>query len=258
MSSARFNAESSSVETPLQQPSISLHPDAPRATHQNNERGGDGWRTLINYISGGQGGTGGSGLRGHGGGGGTGEGPTLQYDIKTEHFIIKNFASPETTPSDFLRIPLGNIDLRSEIEVNAATGVVRRHRERKRARRMYSARVVGHNEPMTVALYQGDNAEEEWKRDISHHSGLRHPHILQIYASASSPGIHATVFHDDLVLFSRFLDSYRDSVVLGAYILWSTISDFWNAHDYCERILPMKEKFRICWIRCSTGRLCME
>ncbi|KAJ6511125.1 P-loop containing nucleoside triphosphate hydrolase protein [Mycena sanguinolenta] len=39
------------------------------------------------HISGGQGGSGGSGGV-HGGGGGTGEGPTLQYNIKAEHFTM--------------------------------------------------------------------------------------------------------------------------------------------------------------------------
>ncbi|KAF7364422.1 hypothetical protein MSAN_01103200 [Mycena sanguinolenta] len=120
---------------------------------------------------------------------------------------------------------------------------------------MYSARVVGHNEPMTVALYQGDNAEEEWKRDLSRYSGLRHPHILQIYASASSSGIHATVFHDDLVLFSQFLGSFRSSAILQAYILWYTNADWNNVYEYYT---APDDTHHICWIRGSTGRLSVE
>ncbi|KAJ6456733.1 hypothetical protein C8R45DRAFT_943552 [Mycena sanguinolenta] len=105
-----------------------------------------------------------------------------------------------TRPSaDFLSIPLGNIDLRNEIGVDTARGVMRRDSERRSVRRMYSARVVG----------QGNNAEEEWKRDLDCHSRLR----------ASSSEIHAAVFHDDLVLFSQFLKSFQHFPVLTAYIM---------------------------------------
>ncbi|KAF7374300.1 hypothetical protein MSAN_00313200 [Mycena sanguinolenta] len=220
------------------------------------EHGRNGWRTLINYISGGQGGSGGGGgLRA--GTGGSGEGPTLQYDMKAKHIVVKNFNSPEATPSDFRRIPFGDIDLRSDIQVDAETGAVSRRREWQSVRRMYSARVVGHNNPMTVALYEGDHAEEEWKRDLSCHLHLRHPHILQIYASASSSGIHAVVFHDELVLFSHFLKPFQYSVVLKAYIMACMFADWHSADNYSASILP-DCTYCICWICCSTSCLCMD
>ncbi|KAJ6474273.1 hypothetical protein C8R45DRAFT_385093 [Mycena sanguinolenta] len=256
MSSTTFCAESTPVEAPLQQPSVSSHPDAQatRETHQPDLRAkrGTKWQTLINYLSGGQGGSGGGGGL-QAGAGGTGEGPALQYDIKAERIIMKTFNNSEATPSDFLRIPLGNIDLRSEIRVNPARRVVWRHRERKCVRRMYSARVVGHTEPLTVALYQGHSAEEEWKRHLARHSRLRHPHILQIYASASSSGIHATIFHDDLVLFSEFLDSFRDSVVLRAYIHWYTDVDRDNAYEYYASSQDLRSSIIIIHVLPLTG-----
>ncbi|KAF7364425.1 hypothetical protein MSAN_01103500 [Mycena sanguinolenta] len=176
MPSTHLSSESTPVETPLQQRSISARSDAhaAREPELGTERKSNGWRTLISYISSGQGGSGGGGGL-HGGAGGTGEGPTLNYEIKAEHVVMKTFTNTEATPSDFLRIPLGHIDLRSEIRVDVAAGAVWQHHRQKRAsvRRMYSARVVGHNEPMTVALYQGDSVEEEWNRDLSRHSGIR-------------------------------------------------------------------------------------
>ncbi|KAF8128828.1 P-loop containing nucleoside triphosphate hydrolase protein [Mycena galopus ATCC 62051] len=46
-------------------------------------------KVFINYVSGGQGGHGGGGgVQGHGGGGGTGEGPTLLYNINTQHLSM--------------------------------------------------------------------------------------------------------------------------------------------------------------------------
>ncbi|KAF7364426.1 hypothetical protein MSAN_01103600 [Mycena sanguinolenta] len=245
MPSTRLPAESTPVETPLQQRSVSAHSDvhAVREPELGTKHGSNGWRTLVNYISGGQGGRGGNGLQGHGGAGGAGEGPTLHYDLKAENIVVKTFNGLDATPPDFLRIPLGNINLQSEIRADTATGVVWQH---------------CHNEPMTVAMYQGDNAEEEWKRDISHHSGLRHPHVLQIYASASSSGINAVVFHDDLVLFSHFLDSFCYSVILRVYILAYTNADYRSAQRYSKDILSIEPLPCTLWIRCSTGRLCIE
>ncbi|KAF7364423.1 hypothetical protein MSAN_01103300 [Mycena sanguinolenta] len=279
MPSTRLSAESTPGNMESQQRSGSARSDvhAARGPELGTKRGSNGWRTLVNYISGGQGGRGGNGLQGHGGAGGAGEGPTLHYDLKAENIVVKTFNGLDATPSDFLRIPLGNLDLRSEILLDAAAGAVWRHHEQKRAsvRRMYSARVVGHTEPMTVALYQGDNAEEEWKRDLARHSGLRHPHIVQIYASACSFGIHATIFHDDLVPFRQFLASFQTSAILRAYILWYTNKDWMDAFNHCTGLISSMNLVLLhhCivaifaetehqsytrWIRRSTGRLCVE
>jgi hypothetical protein len=53
-------------------------------------------------------------------------------------------------------IPLEDIDLRHEIRVDGDTGVV----ERAVVRRVYSARVEGRKSKFTVAMYQGNGAEE--------------------------------------------------------------------------------------------------
>jgi hypothetical protein len=58
-------------------------------------------------------------------------------------------------------IPMGDIDLLEEIQLNNATGVVGcHHPERTRVRRVYSAQIDGRKSGVTVAVYQGDGAEE--------------------------------------------------------------------------------------------------
>jgi hypothetical protein len=57
-------------------------------------------------------------------------------------------------------IPLGDIDLQQEIRLDDGFAVVDRHCETARIRRVYSARVHGGNSNVTVAMYQGDSAEE--------------------------------------------------------------------------------------------------
>ncbi|KAF7378115.1 hypothetical protein MSAN_00235800 [Mycena sanguinolenta] len=153
----------------------------------------------------------------------------------SRHFVVAGgtFTSniiTNTAPSDFLRVPLGSIDLHAEIRLDATRGVVRRKHVRGSVRHMYSARVVGHNEPMTVAVYEGDNAEREWKRDLLRYSNLRHPHIFQIYAIASSSGIHASIFHGDLIPFEQFLESFPHSVILQAYVRAYSSRDYLVSH----------------------------
>ncbi|KAJ7041112.1 hypothetical protein C8F04DRAFT_169961 [Mycena alexandri] len=63
-------------------------------------------------------------------------------------------------PSDFRMIPLGDIDLQKEIHLNEISGTVSRQRAAGTVRRLYSAKIEGKNSNMTVALYQGENAED--------------------------------------------------------------------------------------------------
>jgi hypothetical protein len=57
-------------------------------------------------------------------------------------------------------IPMGEIDLRHEIRVGNELGLVYRQHQLGHARRMYSAKVEDQRSSMTVAIYQGDRAEE--------------------------------------------------------------------------------------------------
>ncbi|KAJ6485676.1 hypothetical protein C8R45DRAFT_279131 [Mycena sanguinolenta] len=156
----------------------------------------------------------------------------------SRHLVVKGGTFTNNTisspPADYLRISLGSIDLRNKIRLDEPAGVASRNHGRGAVRRLYSAWVGCHNKPMTVALYQGDHAEEEWRESVSIHASLRHPHILQIYATANSSGIHATVFHDDLIPFDQFLDSFRHSAILQAYIITYTSQDELEAYQYCR------------------------
>ncbi|KAF7360818.1 hypothetical protein MSAN_01110800 [Mycena sanguinolenta] len=202
---------------------------------------------------------GGAGVHGSGGPGGPGEGPTLRYNIRAACLTMRNYTTMQATPSDFLRIPLGSIDLRAEIQLDNAGGMVWRNYGRGGVRRMYAARVECRNTPMTVALYQGDGAEELWRNEISHHARLRHPCILQIYATASSSGIYAAIFHDDLILCKQFLESFRHSAILQVYIYAYMYSDEWEARShYSWTLSSCGFTNEIHWVRLSTGRLCME
>ncbi|KAF7326760.1 hypothetical protein MVEN_02595000 [Mycena venus] len=132
--------------------------------------------------------------------------------ITTSNFT---FTTAPATSSDFRRIPLGDIDLRHEICGNYGTGVTDLQRERAYVRRVYSASVEGRKSRVTVAMYQGDGAEEQWQQAITKHS---HPNIVQIWGTAKSANMHATIFHGDLIPLQQILDLYHHSHFLTVYI----------------------------------------
>ncbi|KAJ7079686.1 hypothetical protein C8R44DRAFT_824646 [Mycena epipterygia] len=122
-----------------------------------------------------------------------------------------------TIPSDFRTIPLGDLDLRNEIRL-AGDGLVTRQRRPCPVRRVYTARIEGKRLDMTIAVYQGENAEETWRRELTKYAGLRHPNIVQLYGAVNSMGLYATIFHDDLVPFENFMDEHRHSVISIVYL----------------------------------------
>ncbi|KAJ7218259.1 hypothetical protein B0H12DRAFT_329313 [Mycena haematopus] len=83
--------------------------------------------------------------------------------------ITKNYATAPVVPSDFRIIPLGDIDLQYELQTDNHTGFVCRQ---PRVRRVFAAKIGG-TRPMTVSMYQGHGAEDEWRRDIAKCMSIR-------------------------------------------------------------------------------------
>ncbi|KAJ6483302.1 hypothetical protein C8R45DRAFT_300481 [Mycena sanguinolenta] len=142
-------------------------------------------------------------------------------------FHVTNYATPPTT--DFRTIPLGDIYLREDLGLEGGLRHVRRLHDRSSVRRIYSAKVMGLEGNMTVATYHGDDAEEEWREDILRYSWLRHPCFMQLCGITSSPTIHATVFHDDLIPFSQFVELHRHSPISTVYIYRCCATEFSTA-----------------------------
>ncbi|KAJ6527630.1 hypothetical protein DFH09DRAFT_1186593 [Mycena vulgaris] len=170
------------------------------------------------------------------------------------------FTPAPSVPFDFRTIPLGDIDLQREIRASNS-GVVNRHySERRSVRRVYSAKIDGRKSTVTVAIYQGDGAEQRWREDIARYMSFRHPNIIQVYGTARSGNIHATIFHDDLIPFQQCLDLYRHSPILTVYIYAYCNTDFDAAHGYVVSVFQRDLFSPDCtfWIRRSTGRLTAE
>ncbi|KAJ7801802.1 hypothetical protein B0H14DRAFT_2614991 [Mycena olivaceomarginata] len=74
---------------------------------------------------------------------------------------------------DFRMIPPGDLDVRNEICLERNSDTMQLRSGRTAMRKVYKCRVVGVNSKMTVAVYHGENTEEEWRQHISKHSWLR-------------------------------------------------------------------------------------
>ncbi|KAF7377080.1 hypothetical protein MSAN_00126500 [Mycena sanguinolenta] len=175
--------------------------------------------------------------------------------------ITKSYTAPGL-PSDFRMIPMGDIDLRHEIRLDKYMDIAYSQRQRACVRRMHSAKAIiaGRKSRVTVAIYQGNDAEEEWRQDTTKHMSLRHPNIIQICGAASSNGIHATLFNDDLIPLREILDRHRDSHFTMVYIYAQCNQDFSEVFNYLYSASRRYFHTWDCtnWIRRSTGRLCAE
>ncbi|KAJ6450162.1 hypothetical protein C8R45DRAFT_1043829 [Mycena sanguinolenta] len=166
--------------------------------------------------------------------------------------IINNYhAAP--LPSDFRTIPLGDINLERE------TPLVCR-RQQRAIRRVYSAKIDGRTSSVTVAMYQGNGAREDWQRDIANYMSMRHPNITQLWGTASSGNMHAAIFNDELIPFRLFLDLYRNSHFATVYIYAYAKMDLSVARNYFHSTFQRWLNDQDCtfFIRRSTGLLCVD
>ncbi|KAF7374214.1 hypothetical protein MSAN_00303600 [Mycena sanguinolenta] len=210
-------------------------------------------KAKIFYISGGTGGTGGEGGT-NGGSGGAGEGPRVKFRMvsgKTITNINKNYSTAPAVPSGCRTIPLGDLDLQREIQLDRYSGVVS-------VRRLYSAKIHAEGTNVAVALYQGDGAEAQWRRDVKKYMVVRHPNIVQLYGTASCGNIHAAVFHDDLIPLQQIFDLYKRSHLSTAYIYAYRDNEFRVVQSYFGAIFGRGLDVSDCtfFIRRSTARFC--
>ncbi|KAF7377060.1 hypothetical protein MSAN_00124200 [Mycena sanguinolenta] len=183
---------------------------------------------------------------------------------------VTNHTTAPSLPSDFRMIPMGDIDLRhqirvAELRVDEFVGVVNsQSHSRACLRRMHSAKalIASRKSRVTVAIYEGDGAEGEWRQDVAKYMRLRqvsrHPNIVQVCGAASSNGIHATLFNDDLTPLREVLDRHRESPLMTVYIYACCNQDFREAFHYIYSVFQSPPFYCAYWIRRSTGRLCTE
>ncbi|KAJ7697784.1 hypothetical protein B0H16DRAFT_818570 [Mycena metata] len=178
--------------------------------------------------------------------------------VFTSNTHVHNLSPPP--PSDFPTIPLGYLDLRHEIRLKPGSNTVHLGHSHglRSTRKIYSARITGVRSKMTVAVHQGQAAEEQ---EISQYARLRHPNLIQLFGTVSTAGLHAAVYHDELIPVKRIREErLRASHLSLAYFLTSMTPDFEDARYYVEDVdgTEMWSYYCTLWIRPSNGRLCVD
>ncbi|KAJ7804406.1 hypothetical protein B0H14DRAFT_1617560 [Mycena olivaceomarginata] len=128
---------------------------------------------------------------------------------------------------------------------------------------MYTAKIVGNeSRTMTVAVYQGDGAEEEWRQQVAKYESIRHPHIMKLYGLVRTHGLCAMVFLNELIPFHQFLNRFKHSRILTSYIYAYCASEWKEAITCWRSVSPIQEKVDLpglrVWIRPTTGELCVD
>ncbi|KAF7337229.1 hypothetical protein MSAN_02275300 [Mycena sanguinolenta] len=163
---------------------------------------------------------------------------------------------------DFRTIRLGDVKLVKEVCLSPQSAVVGRQSRGVGVRRMYHAEIRRDPGTVTVALYQGVGAEEEWRYHVAKYESIRHPNIMQLYGLVSTQGLYAMVFHDELIPYAQFLRRFEHSPVLSTYIIGYCSTEFVEATNYVSKVfrkppIAYYDKPSV-WIRHLTGELCLD
>ncbi|KAJ7830634.1 hypothetical protein B0H14DRAFT_2806730 [Mycena olivaceomarginata] len=126
---------------------------------------------------------------------------------------------------------------------------------------MYCAKLAGRDSGnMTVAMYQEDGANEQWRQHVAKYELIRHPNIMQLYGLVTTQGLRAMVFHDEMIPFHEFFNHFRNSPILTTYILAYCTTEWIQAMDYFDTVFTTQTMDYECavWIRPATGQLSLD
>ncbi|KAK7027661.1 hypothetical protein R3P38DRAFT_948130 [Favolaschia claudopus] len=220
--------------------------------------------TTLN-VSGGIGGQGG-GSGQEGGAGGNGEGPTLNVSGAAGWIVHINDGSALRNSSTLVSaidsapppISVCDINLQQEVYLDDSR-ILYQRRRRDVVRRYCSAQVKDRRE-MTVVVYEGQDAEEELKRDVAQYMKFRHPSFFQLYGIVRSENLHASIFYEALIPWMDIETIYRQSPMVVCYIYASIVNDFCAASDYYRGCFgsPLSTRHCTLFLRPSTGQLCID
>ncbi|KAF7341584.1 hypothetical protein MSAN_02055500 [Mycena sanguinolenta] len=86
------------------------------------------------------------------------------------------------------------------------------------------------------------------------------PHVVQLYATAATNNIYATIFHGDFIPLEQYLHLHRHSPISTVYIYAYCNTEFEGAREYVYSAFHHWLSHEECtlWICRSTGQLCAD
>ncbi|KAK7029958.1 hypothetical protein R3P38DRAFT_2523925, partial [Favolaschia claudopus] len=126
-------------------------------------------------------------------------------------------------------------------------------------RRYHTAKVKDQKE-MTVVVYEGQDAEEEFKKDVARFMNFRHPLFLQLYGIVHSANNYASIFYDVLIPWMDMKSIYRESPMVLCYMYAYVSQEFKAASHYfaCRFRSRLYSTGCTFFLRPSTGQLCID
>ncbi|KAF7337253.1 Kinase-like protein [Mycena sanguinolenta] len=188
----------------------------------------------------------------------TGEGEAVLVERVTRAVtevpgMVLPYISASSSLEKHQKIRLGDVNLIKEFKEmrsSPQSSVVGRQTPGASIRKVYTAKLEGHESGhMTVAMYEGDGAEEAWNQHLEKYEAVRHPNIMQLYGLVDSRRLRGLVFHGGV--HSQF------SVFEFAYIIGYCCTEFGEATNYIGNVIGHLMKTSV-WIRPSTGQLCLD
>ncbi|KAJ7930646.1 hypothetical protein B0H13DRAFT_2264041, partial [Mycena leptocephala] len=178
---------------------------------------------------------------------------------------------PIHSPADFRVVKLDDLNLLDEISKynvverraihHKRTGIVVRHIEKVvGTRRIYRARVVGIQDPMTAARMAKAQKYDRGiaKRKNAHNFGRWF--CFSFFGLTCSAGLKVVIYHDEMMTISQFEKLHAKSDLASRYFKHEISRHFYAANAYWEETTG--ENFfslpGTAWIRLSTGKLCMD
>ncbi|KAK7043377.1 hypothetical protein R3P38DRAFT_2510338, partial [Favolaschia claudopus] len=147
-------------------------------------------------------------------------------------------------------ISMWDINLQKEVYLDDLRGC---YLKKDVVRRYHTAKVKDQNE-MTVVVYEGQYAEEEFKKDVAKYMKFRHPSFLQLFGIVHSGNYYASIFHDALIPWRDIERIYCPFPVVFCY-LYASAASYYFKYRFGSGLYRDECTF---FLRPSTGRLCID
>ncbi|KAJ7610418.1 hypothetical protein FB45DRAFT_942433 [Roridomyces roridus] len=173
-------------------------------------------------------------------------------------FLLPSSWIVAVTPAEFFHsqaefptIPLGDLYLSHEV------GIARRRYGTGAVRRTFFAELRGSR--VTAMTYEGEDAEQQWREEVSRYSQIRHPNIAQLFGLVHSD-LKVAVFHGEMIPYKEVLRTFESSHFLSVYFWACMTTEFKEVNGYLADVLkkPLHWSDYTLWLRPGSLSLCLD
>ncbi|KAF8137800.1 hypothetical protein K438DRAFT_1996728 [Mycena galopus ATCC 62051] len=177
---------------------------------------------------------------------------------RARHFTIAGGTYTSNVTQVAPTVRHGDLNLLHEIHLEDGPGIITRRRS---TGKFYHVHLDSRASTMTAVVYQGEEGEQAWRRELQTYSGIRHPNIVQIYGAVSSSGLYATIFHDEFISLDQYCDDldqydFQKELFTRIYLAYCAGYELKDAANYLasQGASLASDSFRRCLLVFRTAR----